>query len=288
MSEKSARHSKKRNAGLMYEFLIRTISRALVDNDPKRSSSALRVIKTYFKPGTELHREFRLFNSLVKTTVSTDAVASSILIEAKSAARSIDIRKLEKEKTRIILEVDKTVADDSFYDQPISEYKTYATIGTLFNAWREPLKYDIGKIAQYEEKLVEWLKTKKEVVVENSNEKDSPGVNRLVFKLMTKKLNDKYGAALDPDQKTLVREYALYGLTGEDTNVRAKLVEVKNKLVSAAGIFSSDLPDHTRAKLTEAARLAKEESIDRIDDSIVSRYMAYVKLTNELETREDR
>ncbi len=89
-------HNKKRNTGLLYEFLIKTISQALVDDDKKRSSKALKIVKTHFKPGTELYKEFRLVNSIMKTTVSSEAVASSILNEAKSAARSHDLNALDK------------------------------------------------------------------------------------------------------------------------------------------------------------------------------------------------
>lgn len=286
MSDRSAKHSKKRNVGLMYEFLLRTISRSLVENDTKRSSSALRVIKTHFKPGTELYREFRLFNSLVKTTVTTEAVASSIVSEAKLAARSIDLKKLEREKTNVIHEVNKFVADEAFYDQPISEYKTYATIGTLFAAWRDPFRYDLSKIAEYEEKLVEWLKSKKDVKIESQEGNESPGVNRLIFKLMTRKLNDKYGSTLDDDQKILVREYALYSVTGSEEVVRSKIKEIKENLTITSTRFSSDLPGHTKSKLDEAVAHVREEKIESIDDALVSRYMMYVKLINELQTQE--
>ena len=71
-------HNKKRNTGLLYEFLIKTISQALVDDDKKKSSKALKIVKTYFKPGTELYKEFRLINSIIKTSVSSEAVAASI------------------------------------------------------------------------------------------------------------------------------------------------------------------------------------------------------------------
>lgn len=271
----------------MYEFLLRTISRALVENDSKRSSAALKVIKKHFKPGTELYREFRLFNSLIKTTVTSDAVAVSIVNEAKLAARAIDVLKLEKEKTIVIHEVNKSVADESFYDQPINEYKTYATIGILFTAWRNPGKYDLSKIVQYEEKLIEWLRSEKKNQDQLNEGAESPGVNRLVFKIMTKKLNEKYGSTLDEVQKALVREFALYSVTGTENNVRNKLVEIRNDLIESIK-YSSGLPDHTSEKLTEARKMIESEVITMIDDETVSRYMSYAKLANELRSPEEK
>lgn len=286
-NSKTNKHSKKRNAGLMYEFLLRTISRALVENDSKRSSAALKIIKKHFKPGTELYREFRLFNSLIKTTVSNDAVAVSIVNEAKLAARAIDLARLEKEKTIVIHEVNKTVADESFYDQPINEYKTYATIGILFSAWRNPGKYDLSKIVQYEEKLIEWLRAEKKNQDQMNEGSESPGVNRLVFKIMTKKLNEKYGSALDEVQKALVREFALYSVTGTENNVRNKLTEIRNDLIESIK-YSSGLPEHTSEKLLEARKMIESEVITMIDDETVSRYMSYAKLANELRSPEEK
>ncbi len=286
-ANKTTKHSKKRNVGLMYEFLLRTISRALVENDSKRSSAALKIIKKHFKPGTELYREFRLFNSLVKTTVSNDAVAVSIVNEAKLAARAIDLSKLEKEKTIVIHEVNKAVADDSFYDQPINEYKTYATIGILFTAWRDPGRYDLSKISQYEEKLVEWLRSEKKNQDLMNEGAESPGVNRLVFKIMTKKLNEKYGSTLDDVQKALVREFALYSVTGVEGNVRNKLTEIRNDLIESIR-YSNGLPEHTDEKLTEAKKMIESEVITMIDDETVSRYMSYAKLAHELKSTEEK
>ena len=37
-------HNKKRNTGLLYEFLIKTISQSLVDDDKKKSSKALKIV----------------------------------------------------------------------------------------------------------------------------------------------------------------------------------------------------------------------------------------------------
>lgn len=287
MNDRTAKHSKKRNVGLMYEFLLRTISRSLVENDSKRSGTALRILKKHFKPGSELYREFRLFNSLVKTTVSSDAVASSIIVEAKAAARAIDLQKLEKDKTAMIHEINRLIADESFYDQPISEYKTYATIGTLLNAWRDPVRYDLSKVASYEEKLVEWLRSSKTITEKAQPDQDSPGVNRLVFKVMTKKLNEKYGSVLSEDQKSLVREYALYGITGADDTVKEKLKDVKSKVMTTIDRHREGLPEHTSTKLKEARELIQEDTIATIDDAVVSKYMSYLKLVAELESPEE-
>ena len=129
----SKSHNKKRNTALLYEFLVRTIASALVEGDKKTSSTALKILRRYFKPGTQLYKEFRLFNALVKTTVSSSAVTSSIIAEAKAAAQTADIVALDREKSLLIRSINHALNIDNFYDHPVSEYRTYATIQTLLN-----------------------------------------------------------------------------------------------------------------------------------------------------------
>lgn len=288
MKKSCSNTNKKRNVGLTYEFLLRTISRSLVENNTKNSSSALNILKENFKQGTEIYREFRLFNSLLKTTVTSESVASSIMFEAKNAIRNIDSKKLEKEKTYVIHEINKLINDDTFYDQPISEYKVYSTIGTLFNAWRNPNKHDLSKVAEYEEKLIEWLKTKKDVTSVIHESHETPGMNRLVFKLMTKKLNDKYGTVLNEEQKSIVREYALYSMTGSDANLKNKLGDIKEKFVAAIKSYNDELPGYTHDKLNQVCESLLKENNENIDDELIAKYMSYSKLVNELATEEEK
>ena len=86
MSKKS--HNKKRNVGIIYEQLITKISSALIDNDDKTALEAKKLIKKYFQPGTELHKEHKLFNALAVTRISDNILASQIMEEAKNASRN--------------------------------------------------------------------------------------------------------------------------------------------------------------------------------------------------------
>jgi len=93
-----ARHNKKRNSGLLYEFLVRSISRAMVENNRDREGIARHLVQKYFRKGTEVHREFRLINALVNVPVGNEALAHTVLHEARSAAHKFDGEKLEQRK----------------------------------------------------------------------------------------------------------------------------------------------------------------------------------------------
>ena len=84
----SKAHNKKRNVGIIYELLLRNISSTLIENNRNNADKTLKLIETYFDKSTEIYKEFRLFNALVKSTVSDSAIAAAILTEAKSAAKA--------------------------------------------------------------------------------------------------------------------------------------------------------------------------------------------------------
>lgn len=280
-------HNKKRNTGLLYEFLVLTISKALVDGDEKRSSAALKLVKRHFKVGSELHKEYRLINSLVRTTVSSEAVAASILQEAKAAARSYDMRTLDREKSLLISTINKAINDDDFFDQPVNEYRIYATVQTLLNDWRTK-DVDLGRQARYEDQLVKWLVTEKTETPDTTVTDDTPGASRLLMKVMMKKLNEKYAGMLSEEQRGMLRAYAFSTANDDQESITKKLVEVKARLVSEIAEFGHNNPDneYVNKKLDEVRLQLESEELSSVDDETVTRFMLYTKLSSELTAEE--
>lgn len=280
----SKSHNKKRNTALLYEFLIRTISTALVEGDKKKSSTALRILRKNFKPGTQLYKEFRLFNALVKTTVSSDSVSSTIINEARTAATQADLQRLDREKSLLIRNINHMIHDDNFYDQPISEYRMYATIQTLFNEWRKPAgTADIAAMATYEDQLRKWLVAEKKQADHVISE-DSPGESRLLMKVMMKKLNEKYSSALNAEQREIIRSYAFSAANDDQTTIKRKLEEIRKGLLESMGSYvdSNNESTYIVKKINEAKTQMLSESFDNIDDATVSRFMLYSALKQEL------
>lgn len=275
-------HNKKRNTGLLYEFLIHTISQALVDDDKRKSSRALKIIKTHFKPGTELYKEFRLINSIMKTTVSAESVASSILGEAKVAARSHDVDSLDREKSLLIRSINHQLNDDHFYDQQISEYRTFATVQNLLNSWR--LKSaDLSKMAEYEDQVVRWLVTPKTESNEQITTEGTAGSNRLLMKIMMKKLGEKYDDTLTTEQKSLIKAYAFSAASDDEKTIMLKLNEIKGKLLNSIESYVDNKKEekYLSDKLNEVKSGLLNE-VKKVDDSVVAEYMLYIKLIDEL------
>jgi len=284
----SKTHNKKRNTALLYEFLIRTISSALVEDNKRKSSTALKILRRYFKPGTQLYKEFRIFNALVKTTVSGDAVATSILKEARTAIESLNYNVLDKEKSLLIRSINHMIKDENFYDQPIAEYRLYATIQTLFNEWRKPAgTADIVSLASYENQLREWLITEKKKE-DHTLIDETPGTTRLLMKVMMKKLNEKYSESLNDDQREIIKAYAFSTANEDQATIKKKLEEVRSGLLEAIDVYMVQKQDNTFVvnKLQDTKSRILSESLDAVDDSTVSKFMLYSTLRQELTENE--
>lgn len=280
-------HNKKRNSLLIYEFLVRIISRALVEDDKKKSSAALKILRRHYRPGTELYREFRLMNALVKTTVSSDHVAASILKEAKAAAASFDDQKLDREKSILIRNINHVINEEDFYDQHVNEYRTFATVQTLLNEWRSADK-DIRKMAEFEDQLMRHLVSEKAPAPDTTIGDDSSGTARLLMKVMTKKLNEKYNGVLNDQQKSLIKAYAYSTASSDQTSLVLKLKEIKDSLLSLIETYSAEVKDneYLRNKLEETKVTLMSETLDDVDDPTVTRFMLYSRLKDELESKE--
>ena len=126
----SRSHNKKRNVGIIYEFLLRNISDSLISGDKSSAQNALKIIEKRFDKDTELYKEFRLFNALAKSTVSDSAVAAAILTEAKHAARRCDTAALDKEKSLLIRDINHKLSDSSFY------HRTTARVHSLMQQFK--------------------------------------------------------------------------------------------------------------------------------------------------------
>lgn len=277
------RHNKKRNTGLLYEFLVRTISDAIIEGDDSRKNIALSVIRKHFKPGTELHKEFRLFHSLAETTVQSSSVADSILEAAKQASSQCNMNKLDHEKSLLIRSINHNINDTGFFNRRIPEYKIFATIQTLLNEWRDNDFSNIVRLAQFEEQLKEWLLQDK--VVSRLDEEIEASSDPLVEKLMLKKINERYKNNLTEQQSEIIRSY----IFAKDNQLTDKLSEDFGKIRDTAlDSIKSYLNENVGKdkyldeKLKKAQDLILNESVDDIDDQRVERFLDISKLTEEL------
>jgi len=271
-------HNKKRNVGIVFEQLVRYASKALVENDQKKATKVLKITNKFFKPGTELYREYRLFNALHTTTMPSESLATRIIGEAKNEAKKFNSEKLYKEKSSLIHEINYSFNDPKFYSQRVSNYKSLATIQRLLESWRSE-ESDIDSQAIYEAKLHNWLMQEKKV--QNINELKTDDVDNLTVSIMTKKFNESFVEELLPEQSQLLQDYVFS--IGKEENISNIFEERKfaclNELMDYSLSCDSDV---VKSKISLVTEKIKSLPTKNIDDDIVSRYLTVMKLSNEL------
>jgi len=277
-------HNKKRNVGIIYELLLRNISSSLIKNDKKSAQKALDIIENRFGKSTELYKEFRLFNALAKSTVSDTSVAAAILTEAKQAARRCDAKVLSYEKSRLIRDINYNLKDEKFYHRRVPEYKTYATIQTLLNEWRLKDMSDLSKTIQFESKVAEWLiNTGKDTASFDVENIKNPNVDSLVVKIMSEKINEKYGKKLGNLQQHVLKEYVFSLAEDRDDRIRDVLSDIKNKsILDLENLKSSTDNKVILEKIDRVKKKVFSETLEEINDESISRFLVLINLREEI------
>jgi hypothetical protein len=279
MSE--VKHNKKRNVGIIYELLLREISSDIVDEGGSSAKAGV-LLRKHFKKGTELHKEFRLFNALVRTQASSPAVAMTILSEAKKLARDMNPKQLDIEKTELIHNINRTLDKERFYGRWLPEYREFATIQILLNDWRGEGLKNISRQAEFEEQVKTWLIKERrdpraDIVID-------PNVDNLVLTLMEKKFDKKFGNALTEQQKNIMRAYVLSETTNDKTTFSKFLEELKEETIASLDAY---LIKENNAVLNEKATSIRSDVVslptDSFDDKVIVRYLTVSQLKSTLE-----
>jgi hypothetical protein len=202
---KVARHNKKRNAGLIYELLVQRLSKAVVENDNRKIKITKHILQKHFKRGSELYKEFRLFNALLVTNDVTDQLAYRIINEARTAASNHNGNQLNREKSWLIKDINHMLNETNFYNRKIQNYQVYASVQQLLNNWRSK-ELDIAETAHHEKTVHDWLLCEKSDLT-IADQKTS-GVNDLTLSIMQEKFESKYGSILTSRQFDILHAYS--------------------------------------------------------------------------------
>ena len=270
-------HNKKRNVGIVYEQLVATVTRAMIDDNAETVTKSLKLLKKHFAQGTELYREFRLFNALLQTHVTSEALASRILQETKYASSQYDIRKLRSEKSDLINEINRVFDKNTFYNTPVKNYKILATIHVLMEEWRKS-EADVVKRVKYESNLHEWLLVPKETVI--VEELKTPNINDLTVKLMRNSFNKKFGKELNENQRELVKSLVF---ECDKEKIVKRMTEQKNTVLKLLSSYELKCDSkYVKSKIPQS--IVMLESLDTVDttDKNIAKFLTVAQLCDEL------
>lgn len=272
-------HNKKRNVGIIYEQLLSTAACGIVENDKTKTNKAQKIISRFYKEGTEIYREHRLFTAIIEPHISDGSLATKILGEAKKASRSHNVQRLEREKSRLIKEINYSFGK-SFYSQKVNNYTDFATIQTLMNDWRSGKQADFSRVTLFENKVHKILVTPKPV--KTLSEEHSKGVDNLVVKVMTEKFNEKYSKQLTEVQQMLVKEY-VFSENGDSEGFKSMLSRIKETTIRDLTDYEAECDNgHVANKINEVKEDVRSLDINTLDDNTMTRFMTLCDLSEEL------
>lgn len=275
-----ATHNKKRNVGLIHEQLVRYVASSLIAKDKKSAAKAIKIITKHFRPGTELYKEFRLFNALVNLPVGSRNLAERVLIESKKSSITHDANQLRREKSLLIKDINMTLAESRrFYDIKIDNYRFYATVQTMLNEWRGQNNLDVTRRAKYEEKIVERLSMGQNTIVEEKMETDP-----LIRKLMFQKFEEKYRDNLSTEQKRILEAAVL----DDSDNFKKTVISIKERALRTIQKFTNSCENKILLEKIDGVKQRIEALEETKSDSTVAKTLHLVQLLEEMEISDER
>ena len=279
------KHSKYKNTGILFELLVRQITTDTLDG---KDSPAKDILKKYFVK-SELGREYKLYETLLKKTSLTEGKANVVVSTLVDSSKILNRGAIKRQKYNLISEIQKHYNINEFFNHKLPNYKMYAAFYTLLEITNTPEAVDPEQAINNKVTILEHLtaakitegKVRDEVMSEFENaDKD---VRLLAYKMVLENFNEKYDT-LHPKQKSILKEY----ITSIDNTPRLrefytnKVTEIKSEL---ATLNKKTKNQATKIKINEIITVITPPAKNaRITDNDLVDLLQYYDLINELET----
>jgi hypothetical protein len=281
------KHNKKRNVGIIYELLVRNMTQQLVLENLKNVDKIKKLIENHFHKKTELYKEYKIFSALssnINEGHDKRNIATSIIGESKKLIKKINYKKLEKEKSSLIREINYTFGK-KFYFERVPNYVNLATIQIALNEWSKD-NFNIKQTVMLEEKIINAMLEEQSEKYEKLKESiDNSKADKIVMNIMTKKLNEKY-AHMSADQKNLIKSYAFFLESDHDKLIKC-LKERKVTSLKLLNNFKADSDsDYLRNKVNTVIDNVKSINENNLCDDTIIKFLTVSQLITELNSEE--
>ena len=279
------KHSKYKNTGILFELLVRQITTDTLDG---KDSPAKDILKKYFVK-SELGREYKLYETLLKKTSLTEGKANVVVSTLIESSKTLNRGAIKRQKYNLISEIQKHYDLNEFFNHKLPNYKVFAAFYTLVEMANATHNTDPEQAINNKVTILEHLtaaqvkvgKVRDEVMEELQNaDKD---VRLLAYKMVLENFNTKYDD-LHPRQKEILKEF----ITSVDNTSRlkdfytTKVVEIKEELTK---LNSKTKNETTKIKINEIINIIQVPAKNaKITDNDLVDLLQYYDLINELET----
>lgn len=277
---KKLKHSKYRNTAILFEILVRKLTSETLTSD---KSQTIDIIKKYFGKNTELAKEMRLYNAMLKEQFNSEAQALEYIRSLKEAYNKLNKSVLKRQRYNLVKELSENFNINQISKMRISNYKSLASAYIIFEYAESDNPKQILESKNY---IISNIITesKKSDNVDHVLETFAaqPKESRmLATKIMIDKFNSKY-SGLDENQKNLLQKYITHVHDTETLkeyiqetipNIKIKLKEHATKITDPA----------TRIKVQRLSEMLCDiENINVVKESHVLNLLRYFDLLREL------
>lgn len=286
---KKIKHSKFKNTGVLFELLVRQITLEVLNGD--KTENAKNIVREFFAPNTELNKELRLYDILLKEKYSSETKADRLVETVCDAHTKLNQLKLSKEKFNLIKEVSNKFDIEQFLSSPITNYKVLASIYKVFES-KSQNSYDIKDIFNSKITLIENITSKpsqqakptEDKKLIEAYEKQDKDLRLLTYKILVETFNKKY-TNLNDSQKNLLKEY-INNITNT-TKFKDYVGTQLPKIVSELKSIKEKIQDKvTTIKLSETISVLEKMKMGKsVSDNQVSSIMLSYELIKELKTK---
>jgi hypothetical protein len=202
------KHSKFRNTGILFELLVRQVT---VDTLKGVDSPAIDIMRKYFVK-SELGKEYKLYESILKSKVLNEDRANTIVSTILESSKNLNKSSLKRQKYNLIKEIKEHYDLDTFFGIKIKNYKEIASIYTLIEGYNNTSYTSPDQMVDCKITLLEFL-TNQNIDPDDKREdilKEFQSYNKdlriLTYKILLEKFNEKYNS-ISPEQKQTLKEY---------------------------------------------------------------------------------
>ncbi len=275
------KHSKLRNTGLLFEFLLRQVTVDVLNK--KKESPALKIIKSQFNEHTELGKELALYNLIMTKKFKSDKKADFFLSEVIRQRGKLNNMNLRREKYNVIATIKESYDVNQLFSSKVPNYKTFASVYKLFEGINE-----MGADEKTEsyfiiiENVTTLKHTKnKSYIPEEFKDKD---LRILSYKTLLEKFNKKY-TNLSDQQKKVLKEYIsnISNTNNFSIFVETQIPKLKRKLNGKVKKVKDKV---LKIKLQEAINCVDKFCLNeskQTDDNSVIQLLRYYELDKELD-----
>jgi len=287
---KKIKHSKVKNTGVLFELLVKQITLEVLNGD--KTENARKIVKEFFAPNTELNKELRLYDLLLKEKYNSESRAEKFVDTVAEAHNKLNQVKLSKEKYNLIKEVNAKFELEQFLSSPVTNYKVLASIYKVFESKKSD-NYDIKDVFNSKITLIENIISRPVVTNTKQSESDKlvetykqqdKDLRLLTYKILVETFNKKY-TNLDENQKNLLKQYI--NNISNTSKFKDYVSQELPKIISELKEINSKIKDKvTKIKLAETVSVLEKAKIGKnISDSYVSSIMLSYELIKELKTK---